>query len=624
MCGIAGLLLPDADASRLADAERVVRRMNALQSHRGPDDDGVYASPGVVLGHRRLSILDLSPRGHQPMNLAGSPLWIVHNGEVYNYVELRRELEAVGRVFASDTDTEVVLAAYAQWGESCLARFNGMFAFAIWNDREKTLFCARDRFGIKPFHYTARGDGSFAFASEIKALHALSDLEMEIDEDAAAHYVAHGFVNTGAETFVRDVRSLLPGHCTARRLGEQGKSRAYWDVRASLRSAPAPAPEEAAREFRSLLEDSVRLRLRSDVPVGTGERAERPRQATFSACFDDPRVDERPFMREISARTRTQSHEVFPGAEDLDRELGDLIWQQDEPFGSTSIFAQRCVFRRAREAGVPVTLDGQGADELLGGYVRYPYTYLAELSLAGEHLRRWGEGWRFARLQGIPLRRVLRNARRARASVRGELAAGKYLHARLHRQGIAPGDLAGADPCPHGLLREHLVRDLTSRMLPSLLRHADRNSMTFSVESRVPFLDHRVVEFVFGLPSHLLFRDGWTKRILRDAFADVLPAKITWRRDKIGFAPPEDGWFRGSMGERFEALLANPNAEVFERFVDYDAVRRAWERFAGGGGYRTIFWRTFNLQLWMDGFLRPAPERLAAATAQPVPGGPAS
>jgi len=631
MCGIAGLLLPDRDPGRIPEAARSVAQMNHLQQHRGPDDAGLHEGVGIALGHRRLSILDLTPRGHQPMQLAGTPLWIVHNGEVYNYRELRAELEGLGRAFVSETDTEVILASYARWGPACLERFNGMFAFAIWDEREEVLFCARDRLGIKPFHHAQLRDGTFAFASEIKAFHALPQFEFEADDAAVAVYVGHGRANISAsDTFVRGVRALAPGHFLRVRRGESVESQSYWDLRARLRKAARPDEDRAVAGFREQLEDSVRLRLRSDVPVGTclsggldsstlvvlvdaliGAGAQRTRQATFSACFDEPQLDERPFMRAVSAATRTEPHQVFPTAQALDSEIDDLIWHQDEPFGSTSIFAQRCVFRAAREAGVPVTLDGQGADELLGGYLNYPPVYLLDLEQRGERRAKWREAWLFARAQGAPLRRVLRRLRRARRKLAAPQPPSAYLHPRLRAGAAIPGPLAGAAASGRGPLIEHLIVDLSSQMLPALLRYADRNSMTYSVESRVPFLDHRIVEFVFGLPPRALHRDGWTKRLLRDAFADLLPDAVTWRRDKIGFASPEASWFRGPLGERLESLLAEPGAPVFERYVDRATLAREWRHFRGGGKYRTDFWRALNLHLWLEGYLQPPAERLA-------------
>jgi asparagine synthase (glutamine-hydrolysing) len=596
--------------------------MSVLQQHRGPDDEGIHASPGVVLGHRRLSILDLTERGHQPMSRPGTPHWIVHNGEVYNYLELRRELEGEGFRFESETDTEVILAAYERWGEECVARMNGMFAFAIWNDRDRTLFCARDRFGIKPFHYVVLPDGTLAFASEIKAFHGVPDLPIEIDESTVVQYLGFARVNAGPETFVRGVRSLAPAHCFTLRLGEAPRPRRYWDLIAEREPGTFASDAEAMAEFRSRLVDSIRLRLRSDVPVGTclsggldsstvvvvvddllRRQTDPPLQATFSACFPDASIDERPFMQAVTRQTNTKPHEVYPDAEGLREDLGRLIWHQDEPFVSTSVYAQFCVFRLARSAGVVVTLDGQGADELLGGYDHYAPTFLHALKLSAGRWAAIGEARSYARTRGIPLRRVLRRSRKTRRNLQEERAPGRFLHPDLRAGGSAPGPLAGAEDSPLGLFHEHLRRDLTVDMLPSLLRHADRNSMAFGVESRVPFLDHRIAELCFALPPHMLVRDGWTKRPIRDAFGDLLPAEVTWRRDKLGFAPPEARWFREGAGELFEDLLRERKGRVFERFVDYEATREAWSRFERKGRFRGEFWRILNLHLWLEHYL---------------------
>lgn len=636
MCGIAGLLLPDAEPGRLPAAVRTVEAMNALQAHRGPDDAGVYDAPGIVLGHRRLSILDLSSRGHQPLQLADTPYWIVHNGEVYNYRELRTELTAQGFHFCSETDTEVILAAYAHWGTACVDRFNGMFAFAIWDARAHTVFCARDRFGIKPFHYVDLPDGTFAFASELKAFTALADFSPVVNDVVAAAFIGHGLVDTTNDTFLDGVHRLPAGHTMIRRAGETAAPRRYWDLREQC-AAPRTIDNDAAvRAFREGLTDSVRLRLRSDVPVGTclsggldsstlvmavhtllDGQASGSQQATFSACFPDAGLDERPFMRQVAAAADIAPHEVYPTAAQLDAEVEDLVWHQDEPFGSTSIFAQRCVFAAARGAGVPVTLDGQGADEVLGGYDHYPPTYFLQLARAGRPVARWASAWRYARVRGMPVRRALRRARQRAAALTTSREPGVYLHPALRECARLPPLLADGDAGPFDLYREHLCRDLERALLPSLLRYADRNAMTFGVESRVPFLDHRVVELVYGFAADLLFRDGWPKWVLRAAFADRLPPAVAWRRDKLGFAPPEGRWFREAMGERFRALLATPSADVFTRYVDHATTQAAWQRFERGGPYRTDFWRVLNLELWLGRFVRGMG---AAPGAVPVAG----
>ncbi len=624
MCGIAGMLLPDGDPARVPDAARIVATMNRLQAHRGPDDEGLHDAPGIVLGHRRLSILDLSPRGHQPMRLADTPLWIVHNGEVYNYRELRADLVARGHHFRSETDTEVILAAYAQWGSACVERFNGMFAFAIWHAADRILFCARDRFGIKPFHYVDLADGTFAFASEIKAFHALPDFPLRANDRVVARFVGHGQCNATDETFVRNVQSLPAGEYLMRRPGIGASPCRYWDLQAAVSGRSTGDEAAAVREFRDRLTDSVRLRLRSDVPVGTclsggldssalvvavhaqlSAAHAGTRQATFSACFTDPAVDERPFMRAVSAVTDTEPHEVYPSAATLAADLDDLVWHQDEPFGSTSIFAQRCVFRRAKEAGVTVTLDGQGADEVLGGYDAYAPTYLLQLRRTAGAAVAFRAAWQYARRRGMPLRRVLRRMRRTGKLEGRARPPGAYLHAALRAEAHLPSLLEPAAAGPFDLLRTHLRRDLHGDLLPGLLRYADRNSMTFGVESRVPFLDHRLVEFVYHVSADLLFRDGWSKWILRQAFADLLPPVVTWRRDKIGFEPPEAQWFREHLHDRFAALMSDPGAEVFERYVDHAHTAAVWRQFKRGGPYRRDLWRVLNLHLWLDRFLAP-------------------
>ena len=416
MCGIAGY----HDASRPASASRL-RAMTDRLAHRGPDGHGLVlidtrtgrtsaGEPGtfdLALGHRRLSIIDLSDAGRQPMTSHDGRVWITYNGEVYNYVELRDELRARGHRFRTATDTEVVLAAYAEWGISCLSRFNGMWAFALWDSHEHTLFLARDRFGVKPLYY-AHGRDWLVFGSEIKALFAHPRVPRQPNAEIIYDFLSLRLADHTDNTFFGGIVRVPGSHYVAYRPGTQPTLHRWWDCKPARPRDSSPSEDARAIErFRELFDDAVRVRLRSDVPIGTclsggvdsssivvtanqqmfdGTRDRKltgDRQRTFSACFEDPRVDERQFIDRVIAATGASTYRVFPNQDRVWDELPALVAQMDEPFHSTSQYSQWNVMRLVRESGVTVTLDGQGADELMAGYPGYHAVAIATLLRSG-------------------------------------------------------------------------------------------------------------------------------------------------------------------------------------------------------------------------------------------------
>jgi asparagine synthase (glutamine-hydrolysing) len=608
MCGLSGIVRLGAPPETEA-----VEAMAAELDHRGPDGRGSFAAPGVAFAFRRLAIIDLSEAGAQPFGSEDGRLQLMHNGEIYNYRELRRELESKGHRFRSATDTEVILHAYREWGERCVERFNGMWAFALWEEERRRLFCSRDRFGIKPFYY--RHDGPrFAFASEPRAFR--SD-RLKANAEAVYEYLDQGYLDQVDETFFAGVHRLPPAHSLV--FDESGlRVWSYW------RLEEREPPDDAVEEFGRLFLDSVRLELRSDVPVGTAlsggldssavavsadrllrteaENAEAlgGRQRTFTAYFEQPGYDERPFAEAVVAQTQAEARWVTFTADELVEDLPRIVEAQGEPFGSTSICAGWYVMRAAKEGGVKVMLDGQGGDELLAGYRAHLGFRLADLLARGRLRELRAE---LVGTQHGPLALATAVARpfapeglvrAVRARTRGSL-----VHPELHRTRVPDVD---GSPFPDRLRRyQQLV--LTRRGLPELLRYEDRNSMAHSLEARVPFLDHRLVELCFSLPPHELIRGGETKSLLRRALGDLLPPAVRERRDKLGFVTPEAEWLRGPLG-----VLA---ADVFgsqsfrERgFVDSDAARRRLER------HRTHrltagmeLWRALNLELWARTYL---------------------
>jgi asparagine synthase (glutamine-hydrolysing) len=628
VCGIAGVISRErADVSLLDE-------MLGRLAHRGPDDHGWLVSDGhewragrglvpreparVALGHRRLSIIDLSPSGWQPMTSPDRRFAIVFNGEIYNYLELRQELDGVAWPFASATDTEVLLAGWSAWGPKVLDRAIGMFAFCLVDFGEQCAYLARDQFGIKPL-FTSERDGSVVFASEINALLSDPRLDRSIDAARTYDYLRYGLVDHDDGTMLASIKRVPAGCLVEIDLGEPRSTtrHTYW----SLPDDRDPVTfGTAVTQVRDAFEESVRIHLRSDVPVGfalsggvdssaIAAVARRivgpgPELHAFSYIADDPRLDEGQWARMAADAAGVRMHPVTVPAEGLRSDLEDLIESQGEPFAGTSIYAQRRVFAAAREAGVPVLLDGQGADELFGGYRSH---------LAGrfEALLRSGDVLAAAQLARAVV--ALPDVRlRPRTVLR--VAAGTspaWLRPLLLRR-------AGLEPFPWwmdaGWFKERGVavpgpgggrdadRTLTAAFsrtsLPSLLRYEDRNSMRFSVESRVPFLERTFVELVFRLPEeHVFGRDGTTKRVFREAMRGIVPDPILDRRDKIGFTTPERRWLAGDRGWTAGVLGRGAAMPWFEA----GRLRRRLDHVVSSGAAADhTLWRWLNLTLWVE------------------------
>ncbi|MDD1661514.1 MAG: asparagine synthase (glutamine-hydrolyzing) [Methanomicrobiales archaeon] len=599
MCGIAGQL---SLAGGRPD-EVLLTAMSARIRHRGPDGEGMYLDGPVGLAHRRLSIIDLSEAARQPMTNEDGTLWLVFNGEIYNFIELRRELLEKGHRFRSEGDAEVILHAYEEWGKECLLRFNGMWAFALWDSRKQELFCARDRFGIKPFYYARAGDG-ILFASEIKALLAHPDIGREPDDELLLSFLAWGVLDHTGETMFQGISQLQPAHRIVFSRSGSGTPEQYWDVTMNPEIGH-PWPEEderAATAFRVLLTDAVRIHLRSDVPVGTCLsggidsstlavminrliRAEAPRsvgnrQKTFSIVFPDPRFDEGPFIEQVVAAAEVDARRITAGPEEIAGEISRLLTMQDEPFGSLSIYAQNRVMELASRS-VKVVLDGQGADEQLGGYLAYQGSYLQGL-LHGLHL-------------STALSETAGSYRHHSGFFRDALL---QVLVRSERRSLLRGDIPPVSRYA-GSLDEVLKRELLSSNLPALLHYEDRNSMAFSIESRVPFLDHRVVEFLAALPLSQKIRNGVTKYILRKAIKGLVPEAIRCRMDKMGFVTPEEVWMKENLRPFILNILTSPSFRA-RKYWDPDRVLESYNRFLEGrGAYSPELWRIVCTELWL-------------------------
>jgi asparagine synthase (glutamine-hydrolysing) len=587
MCGIAGIFSPDAAALG------AIASMTAAVRHRGPDDEGyvfidsasgrawprrgadsvpAFAHQDVVgrppdgadlaLGHRRLAILDLGPGGHGPMASRDERLWVSYNGEIYNYLELRAELEKRGHRFSTGCDTEVLLAAWLEWEEAALDRCNGMFAFALFDARRRRLYCARDRFGVKPLHYSWDGE-QLAFASEIKAVVTHPRVPRRPDERRLLGFLARGALDEDGHTFFEGVRSLPASHLLTLELATR-----RLQVRPWYRLPPGGGGGDPGA-IGALLEDAVRLRLRSDVDVGTclsggldsssivaltarlRGRSDRGRRS-FSIVYAEPGLDEGRFVDEVVRATGVDSARTTATAADLLRDLPALVRAQDEPIPSPGPYSHWRVMALASEAGVKVLLDGQGADETLAGYHYQFGPYLAEISRrrglaaalrAAAALRRV-TGVSPGLLAGLlayhrlPMPKSWRNRIVGRFATHGYVPRSALSRAYLDEHGPLPGGRHQ----PRATLSEELRAELTSTSLPALLRYEDRNSMAFGIEARTPFLDFRLVEAALALPAEALIRDGWTKAPLREAMRGVLPEAVRMRRDKLGFPTPERRW----------------------------------------------------------------------------------
>lgn len=571
MCGITGII------SRNYLDPAVLKSMNDSLAHRGPDGEGFLLSAGiprlkslpglvdfspelapfVAFGHRRLAIVDLSPAGHQPMVL-NERYAITYNGEVYNHSELRAELEALGYSFSSHSDTEVILAAYDAWGADCLRRFNGMWAFAILDSLAGRIFISRDRFGIKPFHYYQR-DGKFIFASEIKTIVAHPDVITAPDVDYCRDYLENGANVEGERTAFENILRFPPAsfvECSLDDLlGKPIVSQRFWDIQPNISNEPfdEAKAEKLTAEYYALLEDAVRLRLRADVKVGSAlsggldsssivylvnqllrEQGCEDQQETFSCVYKTPGTescDESEYVDRLAVAFSVRSNQIEPHAKDIPAEHDKMIYAMDNPPDSTCMSGWH-TFMRVANSDVTVTLDGQGADEQLAGYLGYLFFWFVQMPV---------------RQAMAELPKVLSIPGAASFALPG-LAVNVF--SRLFGQYFTRQTLnrLGYYRDPFVPLNEILLRDTQSHLL-TLIHYSDRVSMAFSIESRMPFMDYRLVEYLASVPVAYKLHGGWTKYLARRAFDGKLPEEIVWRKDKMGWPIPESFWFGGPLKE---------------------------------------------------------------------------
>ena len=622
MCGIAGI------AAKSAINRDAVPAMISRMGHRGPSGEGLWHSDDhrVVFGHTRLAVIDISDAGAQPMLDPSGQIALVYNGEIYNYREIALRLRREGVELRSTCDTEVLLQAYMCWGPAMLAELNGMFAFCIHDSRDQTIFCARDRFAEKPFLFTAT-DRHFAFASEYKALFSLSDIPVGIDETRLMQFLADGRtgLDGGGETAFQGVRQLRGGECLTLDLRSMNLSiERYW--------SPGPDPRagkmsfaDAAAEFRSLLSDSVKLRLRGDVEIGSCLSGGLDSSAivclareilgdqpyhVFCGRFPGTPADEWEYAEQVINHTGAIPHISEPTAPDLLSRIGEFAWFNELPVSSTSQFAQWTVFESAKDAGVTVLLDGQGSDELLGGYEQYFRDYLAALRADGQEDAARCEAEAIRQRYPLALaddaeilkRRMPDGVRRAIAGL-----TGKGSDVRFGLTMPPQGDNFSVDTGLSALgvnpLADGLIEDSFAATLPTLLRYGDRNSMAHSREVRLPFCDHRIAEFVLSLPPGFLMGDVQTKRLLRESIRGTVPDPIRERWNKQGFRPPQDTWMSDQMYEAVRDVLHS------REFANRGWWRVGWWQSAlkrlrkGEAHLASPLWMPYITEMWMHHFV---------------------
>jgi asparagine synthase (glutamine-hydrolysing) len=648
MCGIAGIL----NLKEKVNKDLFIS-MSKVMSYRGPDDEGylfgdtktgsfiiagdsdtpatvfnsnIHYSPdrsidirqdtscNLALCNRRLAILDLSPAGHQPMSNDDQTIWIVHNGEIYNYVEIREELKKKGYKFCSNSDTEVIIKAYEEWDVVCLSRFNGMWAFCIWDIKKRRLFCARDRFGIKPFYFYFDNE-IFAFASEIKSLLKLN-IRRNPNDAAIYDFLQFGILDHKNDTFFNGIQKLQQSHYFL--IDSQGNItiKQYWDLNVSNEIEDACEKSKYADEFLDVFTDAVRLRLRSDVPIGSclsggldsssivcqannllfsdNHKSIHEWQKTFSSCFENKRFDEREYIEEVVKLTNCDKNYVFPNPEQFLNELDNLLYHQEEPFGGTSIYAQWCVMKRAREKGVIVMLDGQGGDEQLAGYRKFYVFYILELLKNNRYYKSIYEFLNF--FFSVEVIKTLGAMSGLRYFKLGnKLLNIEDLFIESFKQKFHQDKISFAY---QGNLGSRIKDDLFKFSVPVLLRYEDKNSMAHSVETRLPFLDHRLVELLASFPLSQKMQSGWTKYVLRNSMKGILPEKIRLRKSKLGFVTPEDIWFKEILSNELKKVLRN--STFIKSYVKEEKLKTYLDKYFSNKALfqNDLIFRFFILELW--------------------------
>jgi asparagine synthase (glutamine-hydrolysing) len=644
MCGISGAL-----SSRPIKLRSLVM-MNEIIKHRGPDDEGfvlfdsssfqvlggsdttgdawssnIIYTPrvdinessfkgNVGLGHRRLSILDLSVKGHQPMSSNDERYWITFNGEIYNYLEIRSELISLGHSFNTDTDTEVVLSAYHEWGEECQNRFNGMWAFAIYDRQQNLIFLSRDRFGIKPLYYWYSPQGDFYFASEIKQFTVLPGWRAILNMKRASDYLFDALTDHTDETLFTGVYMIPPSNYVLDSI------ETILSYKSKLKTQRWYTPtiskfklsfEDAKNEFLAKFKESVSLHLRADVPVGSAlsggldsssivsyinvllkQEGRTGLQKTFSSCSLDPRFDERIWMEEVVKETKVDGHFIYPKGEDVFSLTEKLIWYMDEPYNSQSVFMGYHVFDEARKSNIKVLLNGQGADEYLSGYGAFRDLRLKKL------------------IYGFNVSGIIHELHDYKKIIKVivEIIAPWFIKYRNKRRALKKRYIDNSvltyknTTIALNTLKEISDQQLYVDPLPKFLRWEDRNSMAHSIEARVPFLEYRLIEYVQSLPIEYLDSPNSSKRILVEALKGILPEKVRNRKDKKGFITPEERWFKQDFGQRYLDMFLSVAKYSKGIIIEKEAKIYLDKMQKGEIKFDYSYWHMILFCIWMKRF----------------------
>lgn len=612
MCGISIII----DCSNKPIRQDVLQLVNDKVAHRGPDDAGFYHGSNFAFGHRRLSILDLSKAGHQPMQR--NHLCITYNGEIYNYIELREELIQLGHLFHSASDTEVILAAYEQWGNEAFAKFNGMWAFALHDVQKNEIVFSRDHFGIKPLYFT-KTQNYFLAGSEIKQFTAVDEFTPVLNKTVAVNFLVRGWLNYSEQTFFEGVNELRPGHYLRYNLVTHTIEINRWYNLATAAKDIHDNYENAVDKVRTLVIDSIHLRMRSDVRVGSclsggidsstivsivhSKQLGNEDFATITSCYADSQYDEQRFSDQITRQTKIRGVKVFPDLNHLlvEGHLDKMIYHQDQPFSGASHYSEFKVFETAREQNMIVMQDGQGSDEFLCGYGEFFTVRVQELIRSFQ----WGKAITMLKVKAfqknVKIRQEVKSffysayLSRIKHFIKKTLGKSDYPWLTESWRKFADAKLVNSKA---NSIRELSLEEIGWSSIPYQLHSEDRNSMLFSIESRLPFLDHRLVEYCIGLPSDFKIRNGYTKAVLRDAIPE-LPDAIKHRKDKMGFVAPDPSWIlQNNERVRKDLKFIIQSTNIFS-----ENLLHRFDRFVKGElGYEPIYFRAMTFSRFIKIF----------------------
>lgn len=638
MCGICGIF-------QLGDKSvdvNLLHKMTEEIKHRGPDDEGYSAIDSnadniirfsgndtikklkfpfikdcqvdlkIAFGFRRLSIIDLSHHGHQPMVNDDESIMLAFNGEIYNYLEIREELKDIGHEFNSNTDTEVVLHSYIEWGEECVKKFNGMWAFALYDKKNNILFASRDRYGIKPFYYHF-DNGTFIFASEIKQILLSDNVKREVEEEAAVNYLFSGFKDYSKKTFFKDIFQLEPSHNIVI-CNNEIKINKYWNTTINDKYEKNKNPKEVEGKFYSLFESSVKLRHRADVPVGialsggldsssTAVMANTFKKTvfkTFTMVFDDKKYDEREYAKLVADNINCTRFEHSPDIKQFKNELKEMVYHFEEPFRSASVFSQWCLMKIAKENGITVLLEGQGADELIAGYEWYYNNYFIDLINRFSFFQLIKELNAYSNNYKVKFISVIKNI---------FVAYMKFVSNKIRIKSGFFKIMSQQSKDHHSTYKSNYKNQLTKeldygihKLIRELLNYGDKNSMKYSVENRVPFLDYRLVDYVESLPLNWKIENATTKKILRDSLREILPKEIRNRYSKLGFTTPQELWQKNELKDIIKTELFSDEFLSLPYFKKEEIINYIESYFNGKHNNYSFIWRCFNFMCWKRRF----------------------